>query len=240
MNMKKIYFCFSLCYIFVFSVLSAENINFTAEHTSLLSKLKTKDIQHFQKRWKTANETQKQRIIKQQREIFNVLFQQLNDSSMPTADEVELLAKVTRLSPIFAPYQIRMLNFIKNKNIQSRKEYFDILCKYIPNVSADETFYTIQEGNKSHIIYNTDVLRCIFIAESVKTQLAADNYKSNTSKLNAINGFIERLNSLNIIISELKLSINKNSFELTIHTEKPYSEIRLKDDNITITIKEIE
>ena len=240
MNMKKIYFCFSLCYIFVFSVLSAENTNFTAGHASLLSELKTKDIQHFKKRWKTANETQKQRIIKQQREIFNVLFQQLNDSSMPTADKVELLAKVTRLSPIFAPYQIRMLNFIKNKNIQSRKEYFDILCKYIPNVSADETFYTIQEGNKSHIIYNTDVLRCIFMAESVKTQLAGDNYKSNTSKLNAINGFIERLNSLNIIISELKLSINKNSFELTIHTEKPYSEIRLKDDNITITIKEIE
>ena len=240
MNMKKIYFCFSLCYIFVFSVLGAENINFTAGHASLLSELKTKDIQYFKKRWKTANETQKRKIIKQQREIFNVLFQQLNDSSMPTTDKVELLTKVTRISPIFAPYQIRILNFIKTQNIQSRKEYFDILCKYIPNVSADETFYTIQEGKKSRIIYNTDVLRCIFMAESVKIQLAGDNYKSNTSKLNAINGFIERLSSLNIIISELKLSINKNSFELTIHTEKPYSEIRLKDDNITITIKEIE
>ena len=78
------------------------------------------------------------------------------------------------------------------------------------------------------------------MTESVKIQLAGDNYKSNTSKLNAINGFIERLSSLNIIISELKLSINKNSFELTIHTEKPYSEIRLKDNNTTITIKEIE
>ena len=76
----------------------------------------------------------------------------------------------------------------------------------IHTVSADETFYTIQEGSKSRIIYNTDVLRCIFMAESVKTQLAGDNYKSNTSKLNAINGFIERLSSLNIIISELKLS----------------------------------
>jgi len=240
MNMKKIYFCFSLCYIFVFPVLSAENINFTAGHASLLSELKTKDIQYFKKRWKAANETQKRKIIKQQREIFNVLFQQLNDSSMPTTDKVELLTKVTRISPIFAPYQIRILNFIKTQNIQSRKKYFDILCKYIPNVSADGTFYTIQEGNKSRIIYNTDVLRCIFMAESVKTQLAGDNYKSNVSKLNAINGFIERLSSLNIIISELKLSINKNSFELTIHTEKPYSEIRLKDDNITITIKEIE
>jgi len=238
--MKKIYFCFSLCYIFVFPVLSAENINFTAGHASLLSELKTKDIQYFKKRWKAANETQKRKIIKQQREIFNVLFQQLNDSSMPTTDKVELLTKVTRISPIFAPYQIRILNFIKTQNIQSRKKYFDILCKYIPNVSADGTFYTIQEGNKSRIIYNTDVLRCIFMAESVKTQLAGDNYKSNVSKLNAINGFIERLSSLNIIISELKLSINKNSFELTIHTEKPYSEIRLKDDNITITIKEIE
>jgi len=240
MNMKKIYFCFSLCYIFVFPVLSAENINFTAGHASLLSELKTKDIQYFKKGWKAANETQKRKIIKQQREIFNVLFQQLNDSSMPTTDKVELLTKVTRISPIFAPYQIRILNFIKTQNIQSRKKYFDILCKYIPNVSADGTFYTIQEGNKSRIIYNTDVLRCIFMAESVKTQLAGDNYKSNVSKLNAINGFIERLSSLNIIISELKLSINKNSFELTIHTEKPYSEIRLKDDNITITIKEIE
>lgn len=238
MNMKKYIFVF-LC-IFVFSVLSAENINFTAGHASLLSELRTKDIQYFKKRWKTANETQKRKIIKQQREIFNVLFQQLNDSSMPTTDKVELLTKVTRISPIFAPYQIRILNFIKTQNIQSRKEYFDILCQYIPNVSADETFYTIQEGNKSRIIYNTDVLRCIFMAESVKIQLAGDNYKSNTSKLNAINGFIERLSSLNIIISELKLSINKNSFELTIHTEKPYSEIRLKDDNITITIKEIE
>ena len=236
--MKKYIFVF-LC-IFVFSVLSAENINFTAGHASLLSELRTKDIQYFKKRWKTANETQKRKIIKQQREIFNVLFQQLNDSSMPTTDKVELLTKVTRISPIFAPYQIRILNFIKTQNIQSRKEYFDILCQYIPNVSADETFYTIQEGNKSRIIYNTDVLRCIFMAESVKIQLAGDNYKSNTSKLNAINGFIERLSSLNIIISELKLSINKNSFELTIHTEKPYSEIRLKDDNITITIKEIE
>ena len=46
------------------------------------------------------------------------------------------------------------MNFIKTQNIQSRKEYFDILCKYIPNVSADETFYTIQEGNKSRIIYS--------------------------------------------------------------------------------------
>ena len=108
-------------------LLSAENINFTARHTSLLSELKTKDIQYFKKRWKTANETQKRKIIKQQREIFNVLFQQLNDSSMPTTDKVELLAKITRLSPIFAPYQIRMLNFIKTQNIQSRKEYFDTL-----------------------------------------------------------------------------------------------------------------
>lgn len=240
MNMKKNIFVF-LCVIFLFSaVLRAENFMFTTEYAPLLSELKIKDIQYYEKKWETANETQKQMIIKQQREIFNVLFQQLNDSPIPMADKVELLAKVTRLSPIFAPYQIKMLNFINTKNMQLRKKYFDILCKYIPGVSADDISYTIQEENKTHVIYNTNVLRCIFMAELVKIQLANDNYKSITSKIKAINAFIERLNSLNIIISDLKLFMNKESFNFTIYTEKPHSEIGLKDDNITIKIKKIE
>jgi len=164
----KVLIFLNLCCWAIPQILCAANISESSEYRELLYEIKNHGPSYFEKKWQDSDADQKQTLIKKQREIFRDLFSKFKKSQNSSIDTWELLAKTSRITPIFAPYQIQLLDFINSQKVQVKKQYFSVLSNYIPAISSAEISYQISEEHGSHIVYNVDTLKCIFTAGLIK------------------------------------------------------------------------
>lgn len=198
--------------------------------------VKGHDISHFETKWNLADEKEKQLIIKQQRKSFSLLFSKFIATSDYQPEMLTLLAKLSRLTPISSPYQIKLLEFIVTQKQSLMIEHFNIISSYLPKLSQEKIKYPINETNKTYIAYNIDILKVFFISELIRLQIAINKSSEQTLVLKSILDFYRQLKNLDIKVDSTRLSINGNDIDIIICLKNPSAKIMLKENKISIDI----
>lgn len=226
-----------LCAIFTAMNLWQPAIAEVAEQSqdSLLNILKKEDISYFEKKWDQSDEAARQLILKDQWQSFHSLYSKTSETA-DNLEELVLLAKISRITPISSPYQKRILDFIAAQDIKKRRLLLEAVEPYLLDFSAEEIRTTQTIDGKVYVNYAWKSLECFFLIECIQLQIAFAEGEKPLLLLKKVDNLLEKIEKLGPEITNINVQINEENISFLLQLRHPLTTVVFGERNISINV----
>lgn len=229
------FYCHHLVLLFFLYSLPLIAQRTNEERISLLDELKCYDLSFFHEKWKASDEENRLTIVKEQKKLFSNLFSKFEMEPNGLID-FSLLVKLSRVTPLSAPYQLKLLNYISKQERGKMKYYFEMLLPFLPDFIPSQIRYTISDNGDTYLVYNRQILACYFTAELIKMKLASLEPLYLTMISEQFASMLKKIDTFGIECSSATLTLNNRELDFKLHLKSPQTNIFLSKELILVEI----